>query len=102
MRWSEVEEFAAGLPGVRVRRQDGLRHWRLHGRLVARQLDTDSLVIRVSFDLRPSLLAQFPGTFSVPARFEKHMMVVSNSPMPSRVPSNRPSKVLGLCSHMAD
>jgi hypothetical protein len=31
----------------------------------------------VSFDLRPSLLDQFPGTFSVPARFEKHMMVVA-------------------------
>ena len=77
MRWSEVEEFAAGLPGLRFRRQDGLRLWRLHGRLVARQLDTDSLVIRVSFDLRPSLLDQFPGTFSVPARFEKHMMVVA-------------------------
>jgi hypothetical protein len=50
----------------------------MHGRLVARQLDADSLVIRVSFDLRPALLSQFPGTFSVPRRFEKHMMVVAD------------------------
>ncbi|HEY5186495.1 MAG TPA: hypothetical protein VIM19_16700 [Actinomycetes bacterium] len=77
MRWSEVEEFAAGLPGVRFRRQDGLRLWRLHGRLVARQLDTDPRAIRISFDLRPSLLIRFPGTFSVPARFEKHMMMMA-------------------------
>jgi hypothetical protein len=78
MHWDEVEKFAAGLPGVHAGCKDGLRSWRMRGRLVARQLDADSLVIRVSFDLRPALLSQFPGTFSVPRRLEKHMSVLAD------------------------
>jgi hypothetical protein len=77
MDWDAIERFTAGLPGVHAGLSDGLRVWRMHGRLVARQLDAHSLVIRVSFDLRPTLLSQFPDTFSVPRRFEKHMMVVA-------------------------
>jgi hypothetical protein len=77
MHWGEVE-VTAGLPGVHAGRKGSLRIWRMNGRLVARQLDADSLVIRVSFDLRPALLSQFPETFSVPRRFEKHMMVVAH------------------------
>ena len=50
----------------------GLAEWRYHGRLVARQLDDAHLVIR------DSILRQFPGTFSVPARYIKRMMVVAD------------------------
>ena len=46
--------------------------------LAARQLDGAHLVIRADFDYRDSLLRQFPGTFSVPARFTKHMMIVAD------------------------
>jgi hypothetical protein len=56
----------------------GLSEWRYHGRLVARQLDDEHLVVRADFDYRDSLLHQFPGTFSVPVRFAKHMMVVAD------------------------
>jgi hypothetical protein len=56
----------------------GLAEWRYHGRLVARQLDDAHLVIRADFDYRDSLLRQFPGTFSVPARYARHMMVVAD------------------------
>jgi hypothetical protein len=35
-------------------------------------------VIRADFDYRDSLLRQFPETFSVPARFTKHMMIVAD------------------------
>ena len=35
-------------------------------------------VIRADFDYRASVLRQFPGTFSVPARYIKHMMVVAD------------------------
>ena len=56
----------------------GLAQWRYHGRLVARQLDDAHLVIRADFDYRDSMLRQFPETFSVPARYIKHMMVVAD------------------------
>ena len=63
---------------MRRTEQDGLAQWRYHGRLVARQLDDEQVVIRADFDYRDSILRQFPGTFSVPPRFVKHMMVVAD------------------------
>jgi hypothetical protein len=51
---------------------------RYHGRLVARELDDAHLVIRADFDYRAWILRQFPDTFSVPARYTKHMMVVAD------------------------
>jgi len=63
---------------VRSSAQEGLAQWRYHGRLVARQLDATHLVIRADFDYRDSVLRQFPGTFSVPNRYLKHMMVVAD------------------------
>jgi len=36
------------------------------------------VVIRADFDYRDSMLRQFPGTFSVPTRFSKHMMIVAD------------------------
>jgi hypothetical protein len=74
----EVARRAEALAGVRRTTVDGLAQWRYHGRLVARQLDDASLVIRADFDYRDSLLRQFPDTFSVPARYAKHMMVVAD------------------------
>jgi hypothetical protein len=63
---------------VRRSAGDGLAEWRYHGRLVARQFDDAHLVIRADFDYRDSILRQFPGTFSVPPRYIKHMMVVAD------------------------
>ena len=74
----EVDQLTGALAGVRRTTADGLAHWRFHGPLVARQLDEDHLVIRADFDYRDALLRQFPETFSVPARFSKHMMVVAD------------------------
>ncbi|HEU5387321.1 MAG TPA: hypothetical protein VFV73_15585 [Streptosporangiaceae bacterium] len=74
----DVARLAEALTGVRRTAPQGLAEWRYHGRLVARQLDDEHLVIRADFDYRDSLLHQFPGTFSVPARFAKHMMVVAD------------------------
>ena len=74
----EVARLAEALAGVRRTTAGGLAQWRYHGRLVARQLDDARLVIRADFDYRDSLLRQFPGTFSVPARYLKHMMVVAD------------------------
>jgi hypothetical protein len=75
----DVARLAGPLAGVRrTTTPDGLAEWRYHGRLVARQLDDSHLLIRADFDYRDSLLRQFPGTFIVPTRYKKHMMVVAD------------------------
>ena len=74
----DVARLAEALAGVRRTTPEGLAEWRYHGRLVARQLDDAQLVIRADFDYRDSMLRQFPETFSVPTRYTKHMMVVTD------------------------
>ena len=74
----DVARLAEGLAGVRSTTRQGLTEWRYHGRLVARQLDDAHLVIRAEFGYRDSLLRQFPATFSVPAQYRRHMMVVAD------------------------
>ena len=78
MNIDDIAQLAESLAGVRRTTQEGLAEWRYHGRLVARQLDGDQLVIRADFDYRDLIVRQFPGTFSVPSRYEKHMMVVAD------------------------
>ena len=39
---------------------------------------TAGALIRADFDYRDSILRQLPGTFSVPTRYVKHMMVVAD------------------------
>ena len=73
-----MARLAQALAGVRSSAREGLAQWRYHGRLVARQLDDTHLVIRADFDYRDSVLRQFPGTFTVPNRYRKHMMVVAD------------------------
>jgi hypothetical protein len=73
-----IGRLAEALADVRRTAPQGLAEWRYHGRLVARQLDDTHLVIRADFEYRDSILRQFPGTFSVPARYVKHMMVVAD------------------------
>jgi hypothetical protein len=75
---SEFEALAGRLDGVRTVSSEGRLSCRYRGRLVARQLDAGHVVIRCSFDLRGLLLDQFPGTFSVPDRFRRHMMIVAD------------------------
>jgi hypothetical protein len=78
MEPEDVSRLTARLDGVVERRRDGLLDWRYRGRLIARQLDGTSVVIRATFEFRDFLLQSFPETFSVPARFAKHMMVVAD------------------------
>ena len=70
--------FPTQLYRAQIAAPHGLAEWRYHGRLVARMLDDVHLVIRADFDYRDAVLRQFPGTFSVPARYIKHMMVVAD------------------------
>ena len=74
----EVARLATQLKGVRRSESEGRVQWRYQGRLIARQLDEEHLVIRADFDYRDEIVRMFPDTFSVPARFIKHMMVVAD------------------------
>ena len=74
----DVARLAEALAGVRRTAPEGVAEWRYHGRLVARQLDDTHVVIRADFDYRDSVLRQFPETFTVPARYIKHMMIVAD------------------------
>ena len=78
MEIDDIAQLAGALAGVRRTSADGLAQWRYHGRLIARQLDDAHVVIRADFDERDLMVRQFPGTFSVPARYLKHMMVVAD------------------------
>jgi hypothetical protein len=78
MRLPDLSKLAGQLDGVAERRRNGLLEWRYRGRLVARQLDRNHIVIRASFDSRGFLVRSFPDTFSVPKRFAKHMMIVAD------------------------
>jgi hypothetical protein len=78
MKIDELARRAEALAGVRHTTRGGLSQWRYHGRLVARQLDGEHVVIRADFDYRDSVVREFPGTFSVPDRFALHMMVVAD------------------------
>jgi hypothetical protein len=75
---ADVANSVEELSGVRRFEQTALPpEWRRHGRLIARQLDGDHLVIRVDFEFRESLVQSDPVTFSVQRRYVKHMMVVA-------------------------
>ena len=78
MTIDDVARLAEELSGVRRGTHGGLAQWRYHGRLVARQLDEEHLVIRADFEYRDTVLRQFPATFSVPARWASHMMMVAD------------------------
>ena len=78
MRAADVSRLVGELDGVAEGRREGLLDWRYRGRLVARQLDDNHIVIRASFDFRDFLLEAFPETFSVPRRFANHMMIVAD------------------------
>jgi hypothetical protein len=67
---------ALSLDGVRERASGGRRGWYWNGRLVARQEDDESVVVRCDFDTRESLLVAHPETFSVPPRLESHQKVM--------------------------
>jgi hypothetical protein len=78
VRLADLSRLAGELEGVVERSRGDLLDWRYRGRLVARQLDDNHVVIRASFDFRDVLLQSFPETFSVPRRFARHMMIVAD------------------------
>jgi hypothetical protein len=76
MELSEVSGIATALDQVKESRAGGSLRWTLGGRLVARQYDAGSLVVRMGFEDRERLLREHPALFSVPPRFDAHQKVV--------------------------
>ena len=72
--WDEVEALLADVDGVR---RSGHR-WTLGGRLVAREYDPTTLLVRADFDARERLVAQHPETFSITPDLEAHMKVLAD------------------------
>jgi hypothetical protein len=67
---------ALSLDGVRERRSGGRRGWYWNGRLVLREEDDESVVVRCDFPERERLLLAHPETFSVPPGLETHQKVM--------------------------
>lgn len=74
MSWDEVEAMLGDLDGVR---RSGHR-WTLGGRLVAREYDATTLLVRADFDARERLVDQYPDTFSITPDLEAHMKVLAD------------------------
>jgi hypothetical protein len=77
MELTDISRIALGLERVKQSSVNGMLRWTLGGRLVARQLDSSSIVIRTGITEREELLTAYPMTFFVPPRFDAHMMVVA-------------------------
>ena len=75
MRLEEVGDHAESLPGVKRKGHEGRIAWYVDDRLVVRQHDADTLVVRSDVEARERLVDAHPDTFSVPPHLEAHMKV---------------------------
>lgn len=76
--WRDVEQFLAGLDGVRLHPDPRGRRWCVRNRLVARQVDESTLLIRSDFEQREDLFAKYPTTFWMRPELEAHMKVLAD------------------------
>ncbi len=76
--WRDVEDYLAGLDGVRLRDDPRGRRWCVRNRLVARQVDESTLLVRADLESRERLLDRYPGTFSMRPNLEAHMKVLAD------------------------
>ncbi len=75
----DLEEFgriAEALDGVHRGTAAGQRRWTYRGRLVAREVDEHTVVVRMDPDLRHGWVSDLPGTFSVPRAMVRHHSVL--------------------------
>ena len=79
MRIQDVARHATSLTGVRQKECDGLLGWYVGDRLVARQQDAETLVVRSDFEDRERLVEEHPTTFSVTPRIEGHQKVLADT-----------------------
>jgi hypothetical protein len=75
MTLDDVHEFAISLAGCKRKGHPGRVAWYVDDRLVVRQDEPGTVMVRVGFEDREQLLAAHPDTFGVPPRWESHQKV---------------------------
>lgn len=75
VRLDEVDEFATALPGCKRKGHPGRVAWYVDDRLVVRQDELGTLLVRVDLEDRERLVKAHPGTFGVPPQWEAHRKV---------------------------
>ncbi|MEO5981348.1 MAG: MmcQ/YjbR family DNA-binding protein [Pedococcus sp.] len=75
MTLDEVDEYATSLPGCRRKGHPGRVAWYVDNRLVVRQDEAGTLLVRVDPEDRDRLVDAHPETFGVPPRWEAHRKV---------------------------
>ncbi|AXH95440.1 hypothetical protein [Ornithinimicrobium avium] len=75
MLLDEIDTFATSLDGCRRKGHPGRVAWYVRDRLVVREDEPGTVLVRVGFDDRERLLTAYPETFGVPPRWEAHMKV---------------------------
>ena len=75
VRLDEVDEFATSLAGCKRKGHPGRVAWYVDDRLVVREDEPGTLLVRVGGTEREQLLAAHPATFGVPPRWESHAKV---------------------------
>lgn len=71
----EIDEFTTSLEGCKRKGHPGRVAWYVDDRLVVRQDEPGTVLVRVTFEDRERLLTAYPETFGVPPRWEAHMKV---------------------------
>jgi hypothetical protein len=71
----EVDEYATSLPGCKRKGHPGRLAWYVDDRLVVRQDEMGTLLVRVDLADRDRLVDAHPETFGVPPRWEAHRKV---------------------------
>ena len=75
MTLDEIDEYATSLAGCKRKGHPGRVAWYVDDRLVVRQDEPGTLLVRVGGADRERLLAAHPETFGVPPRWEAHHKV---------------------------
>ncbi|GAB3446411.1 hypothetical protein GCM10027517_28620 [Phycicoccus ginsengisoli] len=75
MTLEEIDEYARTLPGCRRKGHPGRAAWYVDDRLVVRQDEPGTVLVRVGGTDRERLLELHPETFGVPPRWEAHHKV---------------------------
>jgi hypothetical protein len=71
----QVDEYVRSLPGCKRKGSQAHPAWYIRNRLVARLIDSTTLLVRVPLDQREALVDRFPGSFGTPPRYEAHHKV---------------------------
>jgi hypothetical protein len=71
----DIDAYVSTLDGCKRKGHPGRVAWYVDDRLVVRQDEPGTLLVRVHLEDREELLTAYPDTFGVPPRWESHHKV---------------------------